>query len=141
MVRMAVGTASLFEFCLVQVATASEQPLAYVPLKFAKRGPVGVVVVLDNLKGPPVLEHIAPNQLRGQAIRDLVMPGLPQRVDRVTDLEVSLSGELVERVQVSASPLDPLQRLGEKADRIDCQLVDTFGALMPEQRLIVIHRR
>ena len=90
------GYVGLLEFGLVQVPPATGQPFAYLPLHLAERGPIGVVVVLHDLEGPSVSEHVAADEFPGDPIGDLVVPGLTERVDRVADLEVSLAGQLVE---------------------------------------------
>ena len=85
-----------------------------------ERRPVGVVVLLDDLEGPPASGiTLRPTSSRSSRSATLGVAGVAEQPAGLAELEVGGAGELVEGVEVPAGPLDRLQGLAELADRGD----------------------
>src|SRR3954452_21204912 len=101
------------------MAAAARELVADRALVLAEHGPVAVVELLDDLEGPAAGEHVAPDELALDALRQRRRAGRAQRLERLVELEVGLANELVERVEVAAGALERLQRLGHSGRRGD----------------------
>src|SRR6478609_10214592 len=87
------GTPTVFlHLRLVEVAPATDQLVARGPLQVAEVGVVAVVVLLDDLEGPPATEDVPPDELPLDALRELVVPGVAQLRDGVAEGQVSGPG-------------------------------------------------
>src|SRR4029077_15575599 len=80
-VRVAVRPAIFLHLRLVQVWATFDQHLASLALQVAEQGPVAVVVVLHDLEGPAVRDHVAADQVGGDPVREAGVSGRAQRVD------------------------------------------------------------
>ena len=120
--------AVLLHLRLEEVATPLHELVARLLLEGPERGVVGVVVLLDDLEGPPALEDVATDQLVLQPVGQVVMARLPEPGDGLAEGEVSGAGEAVEGVEVAAGSLDRFECLGELADRRDGLVTDARGA-------------
>src|SRR3954454_11402430 len=109
--RLAAAAARL-QLGLVDVAAAAHQGVADRTLVRAEHRPVAVVELLDDLVGPAVGEHVAPHELVLEAVGQRRLAGGAQLLEHRVELEVGLADELVERVEMAASALERLERLG-----------------------------
>ena len=96
----------------MHVAPAGGHRVADPALVVAEDRPVAVVELLDDLERPATLEDIAADELALELGRELLCAGGAQLGQDVVEREVGLADELVERIQVAASALERLQRLG-----------------------------
>ena len=110
-VRIAGGALSLLHLCLEEVSLALHELVACLALEVAERRPVGVVVLLHELEGPAAVEDVATDELGVDPVRQLLMAGLAQQVDRLAESPVGGAGVAVEGVQVAAAHLDRLEGL------------------------------
>jgi hypothetical protein len=109
------------------VAPAVDQLVADAALLIAGAGPVAVVEVLDQLEGPPALDHVAPDDRLAQALGLVGMTGVVEQVGGGAEEQVGVPEQLVELVQVAAGPFDPLHGLAHLAHRLDGGVVDAVG--------------
>ena len=116
MAGVAAGALALLHLGLEEVPLALDQLLAGLALELAERRPVGVVVLLDELEGPPALDDVAADQLGVDPVGQLLVAGLAQLLDRLAEGEVGGAGAAVEGVEVAAALLDDLEGLGQLAE-------------------------
>ena len=76
--RVPVRAALLLHPGLVQVPTAVRERVAGLLLQLAEQRPVRVVVLLDDLEGPPALDHVAADQLALDPVGRRGVAGLAQ---------------------------------------------------------------
>jgi hypothetical protein len=113
---LAMATAPLLHLRFEYVA---DSPLKFVPnapFVFAERRPVVVVEILDDLKGPPAVNHIAADDLGLEPLGDRIVAGGAQSVARLAQQQIGMSHQLMKRVQLTPCPLDTLQGLRNGAD-------------------------
>jgi hypothetical protein len=115
----------LFHPRLVQVPSALGQLLPCVSFKIAEELPVVVVIVLDDLECPATRDDVSAQQFGFEPIGDGGVPGLPQRFDRVAQLNVGGAGQLVEGVEVPAGAFAGLQGLGQLSECFHRLVADT----------------
>ena len=80
MPHSAVGAPLVLHLCLVDVSLTCDERVTHATLVVAELRPVPVVELLDDLKGPPALQHVATDQFRLQAFGDFAVSGRPQIV-------------------------------------------------------------
>ena len=102
-----------------------ERPSALV---IAQHRPVVVVEFLDHLEGPAAVEHVATHHFFRQPIGDRAVARRAQLVAGLADQQIGVAHQLVEGIQMAAGPLNPLQRLGERAHRLDGVVADPVGS-------------
>ena len=93
-------------------------------LVLAESRPVDVVELLDDLKRPSAIEHVAADHVFFHPVGDGAVPGGTQLVARLTEQQVCVAYQLMKRVQVTAGALDVLQRLGHPARGLDSLVTD-----------------
>jgi hypothetical protein len=120
--------AVLLHLRLEEVPLAAREGITYVLLTSAELGPIGVVVVLDDLERPAALDHVAADELGLEHVGMVVVAGLAQQVDRLAEGQVGGSGQAVEAVEQTSGVLHDLERLGELAERGDRRVVDAVGS-------------
>lgn len=108
---VAAGTLAFLHLGLVEVSLALDELLTGFALEVAERRPVGVVVLLHELEGPATLDDVAADELGIDPVRQLLVAGLAQQVDRLAESPVGGAGAAVEGVQVATAHLDRLQGL------------------------------
>ena len=129
----ALGAPFLLHLRLENVALTLLQFVADTSLVITEDRPVPVVELLDHLKGPATLEHVAPDEFDAEPLGYVPMAGLFQRFTCLAQQQVGTAHQLMEGVQVSAGAFDPFERLGDFSDRLDGVLVDTLAALAGNQ--------
>ena len=115
-----------FHLRLEHVARTLLQFVTHAPFVVAKQRPVVVVELLDDLERPAPVEDVAADDLGLEAVGHRFAAGLTQFVARLAEQKITVTHQLMERVQVAACPLHPFQRLGHRADGFHRRLVDTF---------------
>ena len=123
-----MATAPLLHLRFEYVA---DSPLKFVPnapFVFAERRPVVVVEILDDLKGPPAVNHIAADDLGLEPLGDRIVAGGAQSVARLAQQQIGMSHQLMKRVQLTPCPLDTLQGLRNGADGLDRRIIHRVGA-------------
>src|SRR5690348_10669151 len=71
----------LVQVGLVEVPTDTGKRIAGKAFELPKLRVVAVVVLLDDLERPPALEHVPADQVGGDPVGDVVVPGFAQQVD------------------------------------------------------------
>lgn len=127
MAWLAMATAPLLHLRFEYVA---DSPLKFVPnapFVFAEHRPVVVVEILDDLKGPPAVNHIAADDLGLEPLGDRIVAGGAQSVARLAQQQIGMSHQLMKRVQLAPCPLDTLQGLRNGADGLDRRITIASG--------------
>lgn len=127
---MAGSTASSATFLhlgLEQVRDPADQLRLDATHVLDHRPVVLLVELLDDLEGPPPIDHVAADDVAFHGIGDLVVSRGAQQVHRVAELKVSVPHQLVEREQVTARTFDVLDRFGELAGCLDRCVRDPVG--------------
>ena len=88
---------------------APYEVVAHPAFVITELGPVAVVELLDDLKRPPPVQHVAANQFGLQPVGDVAVARLAQFVAGVAEEQVGVPHQLVKRVQVPAGALDELE--------------------------------
>ncbi len=111
----AVSAALFFHPVFVKMTRSTEKFVAHLSLVLAEERPVGVVELLDDLEGPPPVEHVVTDEVGLHPLGHGVVPRVPQRLARLAEQQIRVAYQLVERVQMASGPFDELQRLGQLA--------------------------
>ena len=82
----------------------------------------------DELVAEALLEHVAPDDLLSHALGQRVVTGPVELVGRITEDEVGPAHQLVELVEVTTGPFEPLEGLAEGAAGLDGGVVDPLGS-------------
>ena len=122
-----MGATVLLHLRLEEVTTAVGQRVPDIAFDVFELPAVTVVVLLGDLIAPPTVHDVAANHLLLQAVGDRGVPGLPELLDGLTERQVGRAAQPVEAVEVPASVLDDLQRLGELAEGSDGRVVEVGG--------------
>ncbi len=88
-----------------------------------RRPVVEVVELLHDLERPAAVEHVASDDLVAYRVGVDRLPALFEQVGGRAELEVGVSHQLMERVQVPPGALDVLERLRGLADRLDQRVI------------------
>ena len=125
----AVGAPCFLEAGLEDVSLAVLQFVAYPLFVVTEFGPVAVVELLDDLKRPSAVQHVAPNELGPQPTGDLGVAGFGEVVARYPQQHVGVANQLMKGIEVSARPLGELQRFGDLAHRTHRLVIESHAAL------------
>ena len=126
----AVRATLLLHLGLEHVASTVEQLVPHCPLVFTQWTPVAVVEFLDELERPASGRDVPADHVVVDSLSDVVVMRIGERVHRFSQQQIGMPHQLMERVEVSASPLDAFERLGHLAHRGHRGVVHTVGSPM-----------
>ncbi|PXW31895.1 UNVERIFIED_CONTAM: hypothetical protein DES50_104304 [Williamsia faeni] len=137
MVPASVSSSALFHLRLEDMADSAFQFVADPSFVIAEHRPVGVVELFDDLECPPPFDDVAADQIFVETVGDLAMPGRAKVVGGVTEQQVGVTHQLVERIQMTAGALEALQRFRKFSDSSDGVVIDTVRASKGRQRFSI----
>src|SRR3954451_15138849 len=104
-VGVPVRATVLLHLRLEEVSPALHQAVTSLALQLLEQPVVAVVVVLDDLEGPPPLDDVAADQAGAELAGERVVTGLLEQVHVLAQGQVAHAGEPMEGVEVPASVL------------------------------------
>lgn len=123
--RLIVRPSLFLQLSFEHMTAPSHELVSHARLHRLRGNVVEIVELLDDLKGPAPIEHVATDDLGVEPLGELVRTRLAQGHNGVAKEEVGSTHQLVERIEMAPRALDTFKSLADLADSVD-KLVGRF---------------